>query len=63
MGSKSKPLRLEKKPKRQDSVKDRISELPDAILCHILSFIPTKYAVRTSFCLQDGRGYVLLFPF
>ncbi|KAL2943732.1 hypothetical protein RDABS01_032079 [Bienertia sinuspersici] len=27
---------------------DRISDFPDHILCHILSFIPTKYAVRTS---------------
>ncbi|XP_057540385.1 putative F-box protein At1g58310 isoform X1 [Amaranthus tricolor] len=27
---------------------DRISGLPDEILCHILSFIPTKYAVATS---------------
>ncbi|XP_050111873.1 putative F-box/LRR-repeat protein At3g28410 [Malus sylvestris] len=27
---------------------DRISGLTDAILCHILSFIPTKFAVRSS---------------
>ncbi|KAB2616034.1 F-box/LRR-repeat protein [Pyrus ussuriensis x Pyrus communis] len=32
----------------QARVKDRISELPDAVLCHILFFIPTKYSVRTS---------------
>uniref|UniRef100_A0A803N599 F-box domain-containing protein n=1 Tax=Chenopodium quinoa TaxID=63459 RepID=A0A803N599_CHEQI len=27
---------------------DRISDLPNHILCHILSFLPTKYAVGTS---------------
>ncbi|XP_048497849.1 F-box/LRR-repeat protein At4g14096 [Beta vulgaris subsp. vulgaris] len=27
---------------------DRISGLPDHIICHILSFLPTKYAVATS---------------
>jgi len=27
---------------------DRVSSLPDSIICHILSFLPTKYIVATS---------------
>ena len=35
------------KPKAGD-MQDRLSNLPDAILTHILSFLKTKDAVRTS---------------
>ncbi|PRQ17700.1 putative F-box domain-containing protein [Rosa chinensis] len=33
---------------RKSRNEDRISELPDAILCHILSFFSTREAVKTS---------------
>ncbi|TQD90272.1 hypothetical protein C1H46_024189 [Malus baccata] len=35
-------------PKNQELVSDRISALPSEVLCHILSFLPTNYAVRTT---------------
>lgn len=38
---------MDSKAKRQ-TPGDRISELPDAILCHLLSFLPTLHAVRTT---------------
>ena len=54
-----------------DGSKDRISGLPDYVLCHMLSFLPTKYVVATSIlsrkqkhvwrgiyiiCFDDGPG-------
>ncbi|KAL6196692.1 hypothetical protein ACLB2K_032306 [Fragaria x ananassa] len=42
--------------KLQDRVKDRISELPDRVLIHIVSFHATKYAVRTSILSKRWKG-------
>lgn len=48
MGSNSETQRLKENSKPRAGGEDRISRLPDAVLCHILSLIPTKYAVRSS---------------
>ncbi|XP_039012384.1 FBD-associated F-box protein At5g38590-like [Hibiscus syriacus] len=39
---------------------DRISSLPDPIICHIMYFLPTKDAVRTS--ILSHRWRLLFFP-
>lgn len=41
------------KSKSQSNGQDRISGLPDEVLWHILSFLPTKYVVRT--CILSTR--------
>lgn len=41
---------------------DRISNLPNEILCHILSFLPTKYAVATSILSTKWKNLFPLIP-
>ncbi|KAB2605518.1 F-box/LRR-repeat protein [Pyrus ussuriensis x Pyrus communis] len=62
MGSQSKSLMLNKKPMPQSIVKDRISELPDPVLCRMLSLIPTKYAVRTSVLSKRWKNVWVFVP-
>ncbi|KAL0415347.1 UNVERIFIED_CONTAM: putative F-box/LRR-repeat protein [Sesamum latifolium] len=41
---------------------DRINNLPDEVLCHILSFLPTKYAVATSILSTKWKNLFPLIP-
>ncbi|KAI8009390.1 hypothetical protein LOK49_LG06G01794 [Camellia lanceoleosa] len=53
-------LMMDQSSKLRDSKeKDRISNLPDHILSHILRFMPTKYAAPTTYYLPDGNSFGL----
>ncbi|KAL0354799.1 UNVERIFIED_CONTAM: putative F-box/LRR-repeat protein [Sesamum radiatum] len=41
---------------------DRISNLPNEVLCHILSFLPTKYAVATCILSTKWKNLFPLIP-
>lgn len=56
--------RKRKKEKRRKPYREeeRISELPDDILCHILSFLPTEEAIATCTLSTRRRFLWTLFP-
>ncbi|KAK6157402.1 hypothetical protein DH2020_011650 [Rehmannia glutinosa] len=39
----------------EQNMPDRLSGLPDDVICHILSFLPTKFSVATSFLARRWR--------
>ena len=42
--------------------KDRISKLPEFIIHHILSFLPTKAVVKTSLLSKRWNGFTSSYP-
>ncbi|XP_061352935.1 F-box/LRR-repeat protein At3g26922-like [Gastrolobium bilobum] len=50
-----KPTSMRQKAEENDVGRDRISDLPDAVLCHVLSFLPIKICVTTSILSRRWR--------
>nr|XP_011465566.1 PREDICTED: putative FBD-associated F-box protein At3g50710 [Fragaria vesca subsp. vesca]XP_011465567.1 PREDICTED: putative FBD-associated F-box protein At3g50710 [Fragaria vesca subsp. vesca] len=53
---------MNSKPQSQLRVRDRISDLPDAFLWHILSFLDTTYVVRTCILSTRWKNIWAYFP-
>ncbi|KAL2531006.1 F-box/FBD/LRR-repeat protein [Forsythia ovata] len=59
--------RMSRTPKRARKITyndcaDRLSDLPDAVLCHILSFLDTKYAVATTLLSTRWKNLFISLP-